>query len=60
MVETKFRDNTPMKRHLITKGELPVSAGGGKSTIKERIIFVVICAVLIIVILVLLKFLNIL
>jgi len=60
MVETKVRDNTPKKRYLITKGELPESAGGGESTIKERIIFVVICAVLIILVLVLLKFFNIL
>ncbi|RLF34218.1 MAG: hypothetical protein DRM98_01015 [Thermoplasmata archaeon] len=59
MIETKFRDNTPKKRYLITKGELPESAGGGKSTIKERIIFVIISATLIILILVLFKFFNI-
>jgi len=44
------------KRNLITKGELPESAGGEKSTIKERILFVVIFAILIILVLVILKF----
>jgi hypothetical protein len=56
MVAAKFRDNTPMKRYLITKGELPVSAGGGKSTIKERVIFVSIVAIVFIFIIVLIKF----
>lgn len=41
MVESKVRDNTPKKRHLITKGEWPESAGGGKSTLEEKIIFTV-------------------
>jgi hypothetical protein len=55
MVETKIRDYAPKKRYLITKGELPESAGGGKATIKERIIFVSIVAILIFVIIVLIK-----
>jgi hypothetical protein len=55
MDETKFRDNTPKKRYLITKGELPESAGGGKATLKERIIFVSIVVIVIIFIIVLLK-----
>ena len=60
MDERKVRDNTPMKRHLITNGDLPVSAGGGKSTIKEKLIFLFICDVLIILTFVLLNFFNIL
>lgn len=41
MVETE-------KRYLITKGELPRSAGGGKTSIKEKIVFCTIIIVLII------------
>ena len=59
MDDRKLRDNTPMKRHLITNGELPVSGGGGKSTIKEKIIFIVISVLLLILIFVLLNYFNI-
>ena len=52
MVEAEVRDNAPKKRNLITKGELPESAGGGKSTIKEKIIFSAIMAAVLIVVLI--------
>ena len=37
------------KRYLITKGKLPVSAGGGKSNIKDNFVFFIIIAILIII-----------
>ena len=52
MVKDKFRDNTPKKRHLITNSEWPESAGGGKSTLKEKIffsIFVIVLALILII-----------
>ena len=39
MVKIKYRDDTPMKRTLITKGEWPKFAGGEKATGEEKIIF---------------------
>ena len=59
MVEKKVRQSNIKKRYLITKGELPKSAGGGKKPIKEKIIFVTICSILIILLLALLKIFNI-
>ena len=56
MVKTNFKKDTLKKRYLITKGKLPESAGGGKSNIKERIIFAIIVAVLIILTILLLMF----
>ena len=50
MVEGAVRDNTPKKRHLITKSEWPESAGGGKSTLKEKIIFSIFLIVLILIV----------
>lgn len=38
------------KRYLITKGELPKSAGGGKATSKEKIAFLAIVALVIVII----------
>ena len=55
MTETKIRENNPKKRYLITKGELPESAGGGKATIKEKIVFTAIVIVVIVVIVVAFK-----
>ena len=40
--------NETKKRYLITKGELPESAGGGKASLKEKILFLIICIVIVI------------
>ena len=44
------------KRYLITKGELPESAGGGKASFKEKIVFLIICSIVAIFVFILLKF----
>ena len=49
-------DDNPKKRNLITKGELPVSAGGGKSTLKEKIGFAAVMIIILVVIIVYLVF----
>lgn len=36
------------KRYLITKGELPESAGGKKTSTKEKIVFLIIVIILIV------------
>lgn len=50
MVESNVRDNNPKERHLITNSEWPESAGGGKSTLKEKIMFSIFLIVLIIIV----------
>lgn len=44
------------KRYLITKGELPESAGGGKASLKEKIVFLIICIIIAIFVFILLRF----
>ena len=58
MANTRTRENNPKKRHLITKGEWPESAGGGKSSTKEKIVFIFIVIVTIIIIFVIYNLLN--
>ena len=55
MVETEYRDNTPKKRNLITKGKWPESAGGGKASTKEKIIFGIIVIIVITVLIILIR-----
>jgi len=50
MVEKNSKDGNPEKRYLITQGELPVSAGGGKSTTKEKLIFSAIAIVVVLIV----------
>ena len=55
MVETKYRDNTPRKRTLITKGEWPEFAGGKKATAKEKLMFGIILIFIIIILILIIR-----
>ena len=48
-------DDLAKKRYLITKGEWPKSAGGGKASLKEKIAFLIICIVIAIFVFILLR-----
>jgi len=49
--------NKIRKSYLITKGELPESAGGSKISLQEKILFIAIICILIIIIIIFFKFL---
>jgi hypothetical protein len=59
MVETTNGDS-PKKRYLVTKGEMPESGSGGKTTIIEKIIFITVCSIFIILFYYLLTYFDIL